>query len=125
MKISKCKLIKAVVFNKRSSVLDLAKLLARKKSKQAILVEKNKPFGILTLSDVVYRAVAKNKDLKKTKAKEITTKNIFYLKGSDDLFKAYSYMVNNNQFLCPIIKGKDVYLLTFSESLKRLVKNAR
>jgi signal-transduction protein with cAMP-binding, CBS, and nucleotidyltransferase domain len=117
------KLVKCADCSKSTSVLQLSKKISKNKSKQIIVLDKKKPFGIITLSDIVFKAVSKNKDLSKLKAEDICTKDIFYVDKSDPASKAYVYMATRNHFFCPVVnKDKFVGLLIFSEVLKHLQK---
>ncbi len=103
--ISACNLIPSPTVTKQTPVAEIARILATKNAKQVIVLEQNKPAGIVTLTDVVYKAVAPNKPLATTTAWDICTRELFYLHDTEPLSKAYMYMIANNHLVCPIMAG--------------------
>lgn len=121
IKIKNCKVIKCLTCSKQANVKQISRMMFSKKEKQVMVLDKKKPFGIITLTDIVYKVIAKNKSPSKTKAAEICTKKVFSLESSEGVSKAYMYMMASNHLFCPIVSnGKFIGLLPFSEALKKV-----
>ena len=58
------------------SVVNAARLMAKKSVGSVVIVKNKKPVGILTDRDIVMRVVAKELDFNKTKVEDVMTKSI-------------------------------------------------
>ena len=118
--IKECNIVPCCSARPETLVLEAVKKMEKEKARQIVVVEKGKPVGLVTLTDVVYRVVAAGKDAKKTKIGDIATKEIFFIDESEPLAKAYMYMFTSNHLFCPIVSGKKFKgLLTLSEAIKQ------
>jgi CBS domain-containing protein len=123
MKVKDCKLRKTLSCDKNTSVLEVAKKLEKNKEKHLIVTNSEKPVGIITTTDITYRLVAKNKDPRKTKAKDIMTSSILVKDIKEPLSKAYVQMLKNNVLSCSVTqKGKLKGILELKEAMGKLVK---
>ncbi len=118
MNIGTCSLQKPVSCASTASIVNIAQTLSTQGCRQILVVEKDKPVGIISMTDIVARVVAAKKDPSKTKAKDIMTQPIHSLDAETPLEKAYLFMIQKNLFSLPVTKqGKLVGILPFSQSL--------
>jgi CBS domain-containing protein len=79
----------------------------------AVIVEKNKPVGIITEKDVLARAVSLEKDLYKTSAEEVMSKPAISIESGHTIKEALDLMHKHNVRRLPVIdKGVLVGLVT-------------
>jgi predicted transcriptional regulator len=106
-----------------TSILEVSKILEKQGSKQMIVLDKEFPIGIITLTDIVYKVIAKNRDHKKVTAFEISTKDIFSIEENNKISEAYAYMTVTNRLFCPVISNKVFQgILPFSEVVNEIAK---
>ena len=65
-----------VTVDPTDSVVNAARLMAKKSVGSVVIVKNKKPVGILTDRDIVMRVVAKELDFNKTKVEDVMTKSI-------------------------------------------------
>ena len=119
-------LVKTPVCKKEDSILSISKTLQKDGARSVIVLEGKNPYGIITLTDIVYKVTAKGSDPAKVKADAVCTKDIFYVTVGDPLEKAYTYMLTNNHLFCPVVgKNGFVGILTISEAVKRTVSKSK
>jgi CBS domain-containing protein len=92
-----------------ASVVDAAKLLAAKGKGYVIILEKGKPFGIVTEWDLVSKILATEKDPKKTPLKSITSSPLITIDPDQDLLKASELMQSKGIKRVPVVKGGVIY----------------
>ena len=92
-----------------ASVVDAAKLLAGKGKGYVIMLEKGKPFGIVTEWDLVSKILATEKDPKKTPLKSITSSPLITIDPDQDLLKASELMQAKGIKRLPVVKGGVIY----------------
>lgn len=124
MKVSDCSLLNALTCKEDLSIEKASKKLASKKEKYIIILNKHKiPKALVTLTDIVYKTIAKGKDYKKLNVSDIAVHNLFFLEDHEPLTKAYLYMVGRNRLFCPVVSGKKFAgILTLSEVMKKLYR---
>jgi len=121
--IKECKLVKCPTCSMNTSILEVSKILEKQGSKQMIVLDKEFPIGIITLTDIVYKVIAKNRDHKKVTAFEISTKDIFSIEENNKISEAYAYMTVTNRLFCPVISNKVFQgILPFSEVVNEIAK---
>lgn len=123
--VKSCKLIPAVTVKLGDSVIEVAKKLHHFQERRVFVVnEKNSPVGIISLVDINDRVVARTRDLKKTKAKDIMTYPLHLaLDINEPLNSALKKMISKDNFYVPVIdKGALKGLLTYSGAIKCLTK---
>jgi len=100
------------------NIKDCAKLLKKHKIGSIVIVKKDKPIGILTNQDIVYRIVAQGVDFKQPISKFMST-NLIFIKPEDDIFDALEVMNKNMvRHISVCKKGKLVGYLTLKDILK-------
>ena len=96
---------KVIQFDENSFIYKIGKELGKYDVGCAIITRNKKPVGIISITDISNRVVAEGKDPKKTKAKDIMTKNIFYKDIESLLSDTYVEMVKNNMIFCPVTQN--------------------
>lgn len=112
MMVKDCKIDKGITASKDENIYEISKKMGQNKS--IIIVEKDKPIGIITYRDIVSRVLSKGKDPVKTKAKDIMTKPVFSAKLDDDVVKLSEKMFKKDFLSMPVVdkKGNYIGLLT-------------
>lgn len=126
MKIKDCKLRDVLECDKGKNIVGVAKELRDKKHRHIIVTEKGKPEGIISTTDINNKVVAENKDLEKTKAKDIMTSPIISKDINEPLSQTYIEMIRENLFSCPVTKsGKLIGTLDMKEATQKLVHSSK
>jgi signal-transduction protein with cAMP-binding, CBS, and nucleotidyltransferase domain len=100
------------------NAVDCAKLMAKKRVGSLLIIEGQKLKGIITEGDIML-AVAKEKNLKKTRINGIMTKKIVGISPSKDISDALLLMKNKSVRWLPVLAGRNVIgLLTEKDILK-------
>lgn len=73
-----------------------------------VVMDKNIVVGIITERDIIERCILQNKDPKKTKVRDIMTKNIKTIHALAPLEKAVSMMRENNIKRLPVILNNEI-----------------
>ena len=105
MKIKDCQIKDVLECDDNKSIVEIAQILKKNNSRHVIITDNKKPVGIISITDISNRVVAEGKDPKKTKAKDIMTKNIFYKDIESLLSDTYVEMVKNNMISCPVTQN--------------------
>lgn len=101
------------------SVQECAELMKSKNVGSLLVMEDKNLVGIITEQDIVRKAVAPNKNLVETNAKNIMAVNISTIEPHVDLFEAISSMAQLDIRHLPVIDdGEFVGLLTAKDILK-------
>ncbi len=87
-----------------------AKIMKKAKVGSVLVVRSNKLVGLITEKDIVSKVVARNKDPKKIKAKQIMTKKLITVEPNIDVESAMRLMKIEEVRRLPVI-GKDKTLL--------------
>ena len=123
-----------VTANHEVSISDVAKIMAEKKVGSVVIVEDERPVGIITEQDIARKVVAKNRRARETKVNEIMEKDLIFTLSSRDLYDAVLLMgkteikhlpVIDNGKLLGIVTSKDIIrikpylieMLTFKSSM--------
>lgn len=111
------------------TVLDAAKLMARKNAGDIIVVENKKPVGILTDRDIVTKVLANSIDPDQCLISDVMEKNLVTAYEDDGLFQTIEKMqefairripvIGNNGEIAGIISSDDLYQM-LSEELGNL-----
>jgi len=104
--IKSCKLLKAVTVNENDSAVEVAKKLHAFQERRIIVVnKKNVPIGIISVLDINDRVVAKGKDIKKTKAKDIMSYPINLIVNiNDSAEEVAKKMIARDNYYCPVVE---------------------
>lgn len=90
--------------SKDTKLVDIAKIMTEKNIGSIIVVDENKPVGIITERDIV-RAIGKGKDLN-TRAEEIMTKSLITIREDSPITGALALMRQFNIRHLPVIDDK-------------------
>jgi CBS domain-containing protein len=104
--MEKIKISSALTCKETDSIIEVAKLLKKEKERRVFVVDANKKLtGIVTCTDLVYKALASKKfDIK---VKDVMTQKVQGLDQSEPLENALGVMSSVKSFVCPITdKGK-------------------
>ena len=104
MEIKKIKLHEVLTCNPDESVKEIAKKLRENKERRIFVVEEDKLVGIITTTDLVYKALGEGE----LKAKDVMTKNVRSIETSEDLNKALEIMNEIKSFTCPVTENKKI-----------------
>jgi len=77
-----------ITVDKDETTDKIAGILKENNIGSVIVMDKDKPIGIITKGDLVYKVIAENKDPKKVRAEEIMTYPIIYVNANDTIQKA-------------------------------------
>jgi len=88
-----------------ASVVEAAKLLAKQGKGYIIVLEKGKPYGIVTEWDLVSKVLAVEKDPKKVSLRQITSTPLVTIDPDEDLLKASELMHVKGIKRLPVVKG--------------------
>lgn len=124
--MEKLRILKAETCSPEDLIKNIAKKMLDKKCRRYFVIDKDKNLiGLCTTVDIT-AAVAKGKDPKKTKVKDIMTKKVKYITLEDDLDKAISIMNSLKTYVCPVVKDKKLLgILSYQEILAHAIKAAR
>jgi CBS domain-containing protein len=92
-----------------ATVVAAAKILDKEKKGYIIVLDKGKPYGIVTEWDLVSKVLATEKDPKKLTLKEIATKPVVTIDPDEDLLKASELMQKKDIKRLPVVKGGVIY----------------
>jgi CBS domain-containing protein len=122
-KIKECKLRNILQCDKEENIVEVAKNLKNNKERHIIVTDSGKPVGIISTTDINNKVVAENRELKKTKAKDVMTTQIIVKDINESLASAYFEMLKANVFSCPIVdKDRLIGTLDLKEAMNHLVK---
>jgi len=99
------------------SVVDVAKFMVEKGFSSSIVVESNKPVGIVTVFDIVKRVVAEGKDPKTVRVVDVMTSPVLSVNLNDDLIEVSRLMVSRGLASVPVVNenGELVGILTLQD----------
>jgi CBS domain-containing protein len=101
------------------SVKNCAELMKKNHVGSVVVLKNEKLLGIISEQDFVYKVIAKDKDVYKTKAKDIMTTDPVTITPDIDIFNALVKMRDSNVRRLPVIDGeKLVGFLTSKDVLK-------
>lgn len=107
MKIKSAPIEKAISCAPSDNIASVAKLLKANKERHIFVLDKDKPLGIISTTDISNRVVAADADPKKKTAREIMTAQVLVKDIEDELGQAYFDMVKTGVLSCAIVaKGK-------------------
>lgn len=92
-----------------ASVVDAAKLLVAKSKGYVIVLEKGKPYGIVTELDLVTKILAVEKDPKRVALKQIASTPLITIDPDEDLLKASELMQAKGIKRVPVVKEGVIY----------------
>ena len=110
---------KPVKVQEDTPIIKCARLMLKKKVGSLIVVRKKRLVGLLTEKDILRKVVAKNKDTKKIKAKEIMTKKLVVTRPDVDILGAMEQMKKKQIRRLPVVSRdrKLLGMLTMKDAL--------
>ncbi len=100
-------------------ILECSKIMLKEDVGSLIIKEANILRGIVTEKDLVEKIIAKELDPKKTKVKEIMTKDVITIEPTKDIMQAIKIMTEKNIRRLPVVElDKLIGLLTVKDILK-------
>ncbi len=123
MEIKKIKLHKVITCTEDQSVEEIASKLKENKERRIFVVDpKNKLTGVVTTTDIVYKAIGKTG----MRAKEIMTEGVESVDSKDDLNKALEIMNKLKSFVCPVTEnGKIVGLISYHDLMNYVMDSLK
>jgi len=110
---------KPVTASKDMVLKDAAALMEKENVNSLLIVENDRPVGIVTDEDMVRKSVAKGLDSKKLKLKDIQSSGLTTITPDKDVYDALILMRDHNIRQLPVIDGgKLVGFLTLKDILK-------
>jgi len=113
---------RVVTIEGSKTILEAAKVLAEKNVGSLVVVEENKPVGIVTDRDVVTRAVVKGLDLKKEQIKTIMSKPLVTVRPETSMLEAIELMDKNSIRRIPVVKDNEIVGIITSSDVGRASK---
>ncbi len=92
-----------------ASIAEAAKLLVTKNLGYVIVLDKGKPYGIVTEYDIVSKIIAADKDPKTMTLKQVTSTPLITVDPDQDLLKASELMQTKSVKRLPVVKGGVIY----------------
>ncbi|MAG47593.1 hypothetical protein CL617_03230 [archaeon] len=103
-----------------STILEISKNMAEKAIGSVLIIQNEKPVGIITEQDVVRKVVASGKDAKTIRAKDIMSKNLISINSQEDLYQAVVAMSNSSIKHLPVIDNNKLVGIITSKDIVRL-----
>ncbi len=108
-KLSKSDINNAVVCSETDSVIKAAKVMKVSRERHIYVIDKKqKPVGLISVTDISNRIVADEKDPKKLKAKDIMTSPVNSFKLGDSIEKILKVMGKQGIFICPVTEKNKI-----------------
>ena len=92
-----------------ATVVTAAKILDKEKKGYIIVLDKGKPYGIVTEWDLVSKVLAAEKDPQKLTLKDIASKPLIIIDPDEDLLKASELMQKKEIKRIPVVRGGVIY----------------
>lgn len=92
-----------IVVDSKMSIVDAVRIMRERKIDSVIVSEDNKPVGILTLRDIVYKVLAENRDPSKTKTGDVASKPLIYVLSNMKVRDALKIMMEKDIRRLPVI----------------------
>lgn len=118
-KISDAMTRRPITVTTETHIRDCAKLMAKKHVGGLLIVDNEKLKGVLTEQDIVRKGIAKDKDVKNMRVKDVMEKNLITIDPNKDIYNALVIMRDKNIRHLPVMhKGEMLGLLTLKDILK-------
>jgi len=102
-----------------ATVLEVSKSMAEMDIGSIIIIDKDRPVGIITESDIVRRVIAEEKDAKKTTASDIMTSPIIHVEPGTGLTDAMRVMAKSNIRRVAVLKNNSLAGIITSRDILR------
>ena len=126
MRVRHCRIIKPLICSPNDTVDVVAEILRKNKQRRVIVVENEKPIGIVSVTDVNNKFVANRMDYE-TKVKNIMSSPIFLICNADDELKTiYTKMHEHKSYFVPVLdNNRLVGILTYGELKTRILESIK
>lgn len=102
-----------------ASILEVAKLMDTMDLGSIVIVDKERPVGIITEADIVRRVVAVGKDVNATVARDVMSTPLFYVSPTTPLTEAMRIMARSNIRRVVVLKNDSLAgIITSRDILK-------
>ena len=102
-------------------VINAAKIMAEKKIGGLVVVDKYKPVGVITESDLVRKVLSKNLDSSQVKVSDLLDRELISIATNVTLYDAANLMVKNKIRRLPVIQdGKLIGVVTILDLAKHI-----
>ncbi|MBS3072177.1 CBS domain-containing protein [Candidatus Pacearchaeota archaeon] len=123
MTLGSCSISEVLQCDSNHSVIKVSRILRDKNARHVLVVDKGKPVGVISVTDINNRLVAEDKDASETKVYEIMSKDIIVKDKNDGLTKTYVELLKANKYSCVIVdKGKVKGMIDMKELMNCIVK---
>jgi CBS domain-containing protein len=102
-----------------ASILEVAKSMAEMDIGSLIIVDKERPVGIITEADIVRRVIAEKRDTVTTKAKDVMSSPLFYVSPETPLTDAMRIMAKSNIRRVVVLKNDALAGIVTSRDILR------
>jgi len=121
--VKSCILLKVISVSENATAVEVAKKLHQFQERRIfVTTKKNIPIGIISLVDINDRVVAKGKDAKKIKAKDIMSYPLNIIADiNEPLHEVIKRIVQKDTYYVPVVdKGILKGLLTYANLMKEM-----
>lgn len=117
--ISKCKLLEPFCCKDTDKIAEVARKLHEFQQRHIYVVNADDyPVGIISISDLLHRVLAQDKNPADLQAKDVMTKEICIFDDNDDAREAYKAMSKQSIVSCAVVQDKKfIGILTFNTTL--------
>ena len=103
----------------KNSAVEASKIMVEKEIGCAIVLDKNKPVGIVTEKDLVVKVMAKDKEPSKVMVSEIMTKPVITIEPDASIEDAVKIMAENGIRRLPVVHKGIIYGLFTARELAK------
>lgn len=108
MTLMECCQVPVVSVPPETPVFDVASVMAEQNVGSVVVVEENKPVGIVTDRDIAVRVTAQGQDPKKVQARTVMTADLLVLPGTSGLYEALEMVRKKGVRRIPVVDEKGV-----------------
>ena len=102
-----------------ASILEVSKLMNKMDLGSIVVVDRNRPVGIITESDIVRRVVSESRDANTTKVQDVMSSPLFYVSPNTALTDATRIMARSNIRRVVVLKNDSLAgIITSRDILK-------
>jgi CBS domain-containing protein len=102
-----------------AALLDVAKSMNKMDIGSVVIVDQDRPVGIITESDIVRRVIAEERDLKTTKAKDVMSSPLVHVTPNMALTDAMRVMARSNIRRVAVLKNNNLAGIISSRDILR------
>ncbi|MHA1638496.1 MAG: CBS domain-containing protein [Candidatus Thorarchaeota archaeon] len=111
--------VNVVTITPGSSVLEVSRLMTKMDLGSIVIVDKERPVGIITESDIVRRVISEERDAKTTLAKDVMSSPLFNVLPNTPLTDAMRIMAKNNIRRVVVLKNDSLAGIITSRDILR------